>query len=193
MNYLKKHWRGEYSLATSFWLNTFVLNLVIQVMRVWLTTTDQIEHPVIGARTALGFAIFAIGVVYPWQIVGLWRASTRHIAEGKKRLWASIVQILIVLGAMGTYLRIESDWPVYRDLFELSLGERLYTHNQVSLNDEGTLIHLQGELGFGISHQVQQLLDDNQGVRGIILDSSGGRIYEGRQLSRLILVNSLNT
>lgn len=193
MNYLKKHWRGEYSLATSFWLNAFAINLVVQGIRVWLTTSEQIEHPVLAARVSLGFAILAIGVIYPWQIVGLWRATTRHIAEGKKRHWATLVQILIVLGAMGTYVRVDQDWPVYRDLFELALGERLYTDYQVTLNDDGTLIHLRGELGFGISRQVRQLLEANPRVRGIVLDSGGGRIYEGRELSRLILTNSLNT
>lgn len=193
MNYLKKHWRGECSLATSFWVNTFAVNVVISLFQAWLGRQELVAHPVLTARLGLGYSLFLIGLVYPWQIVGLMRAATHHIAETQKRGWASVVQLLIVLGVISTYLSIERDWAFYRDVFEMSLGEQLYTDYQVALIDNGTLIHLKGEMGFGISKQVKQLLKHNPGIRGIILDSPGGRIYEGRELSKLILVNSLNT
>lgn len=37
------------------------------------------------------------------------------------------------------------------------------------------------------------MLNEHPGISGIILDSHGGRIYEGRKLSRLIFANNLNT
>ena len=61
------------------------------------------------------------------------------------------------------------------------------------MEKNNTLIHLQGGLGFGVSDEVGKLLREYPEVKGIILDSHGGRIYEGRMLVRLISSYALDT
>ena len=68
-----------------------------------------------------------------------------------------------------------------------------YADYILNLNDAGTLIHLKGGLGFGVSKEVKQLIEKHPFIEGIILDSPGGRLYEGRELSKLITINALNT
>ena len=57
---------------------------------------------------------------------------------------------------------------------------------RLTLERNDTLIHLQGELNWGVSKEVSKILKYNLGIEGIILDSTGGRIYEGRELAKLI-------
>jgi len=59
--------------------------------------------------------------------------------------------------------------------------------------DGGSLIHLRGELEAGITRAVAKLLDKNPQARGIILDSGGGQIHEGRGLARVIRERGLAT
>lgn len=57
----------------------------------------------------------------------------------------------------------------------------------------GALLHLRGELEAGVTRAVTELLDEHPQARGIILDSGGGQIYEGRGLARVIRERSLAT
>lgn len=59
--------------------------------------------------------------------------------------------------------------------------------------DGGALLHLRGELEVGVTRAVAEWLDANPQARGIILDSGGGHIYEGRGLARVIRERGLAT
>jgi len=67
------------------------------------------------------------------------------------------------------------------------------TKYALSVVDGGALIHLRGELEVGVTRAVAALLDANPQARGIILDSGGGQIYEGRGLARVIRERALAT
>ena len=81
MNYIRKHWRGELSLPISFWINFVLLNIGIRVFEAWLTDYSPFENPVTFSRLLILYVILALAIIYPWQIIGLWRACNRHIAE----------------------------------------------------------------------------------------------------------------
>ncbi|WP_316367554.1 hypothetical protein [Candidatus Thiodiazotropha sp. CDECU1] len=193
MAYILKHWRGELSLAISFWINVFLINLGIRIFEVWLTEATPIENPVVASQVTIAYVFTALAVVYPWQIIGLWRSANRHIEEMKKGFWPGAVKVLVILGLLGTLVNMNVSWPVYKDLYQIGFGKDEYGDYQVELTDRGDLIHLKGGLGFGIAKEVKQLVSKNPSVKGIILDSIGGRIYEGRELSKIILINGLDT
>ena len=193
MAYILKHWRGELSLATSFWVNVFLTKIGIRIFEMWLTEASPIENPVLASQFTITFRFLALAIVYPWQIIGLWRSANRHVEETKKRFWPGTVKVLVVLGLLGTLGNLSASWPVYKDLYHIGFGKDEYGDYRVELIDDGSIIHLKGGLGFGISKEVKRLIDANPNVKGIILDSTGGRIYEGRELSKLILINGLDT
>ena len=188
-----KHWRGEHSLAISFWVNVFLINIGIRIFETWLTEAPPIENPVLASQFTITYVFLALAIVYPWQIIGLWRSANRHEEETKKRFWPGAVKVLVVLGLLGTLGNLSISWPVYKDLYQIGFGKDEYGDYRVELTDDGSLIHLKGGLGFGISKEVRRLIDKNPNVKGIILDSIGGRIYEGRELSKIILINGLDT
>lgn len=193
MNYIRKHWRGELSLAVSFWINLFLPNIAFMLFDTWLTQNSIIEHPQIAGRVTIIYAIVRLGLVYPWQIIGLWRASKRHIEATGKRFWARTAQVLVVLGILATIVNVNSLLPAYKWMYNISFKKDEFANYTLKLTKNNTIIHLQGGMGFSISEDVAELLESNPNVQGIILDSIGGRIYEGRKLSKLILTHGLNT
>lgn len=193
MAYILKHWRGELSLAISFWVNVFLINIGIRIFEVWLTEASPIENPVLASQFTITYIFLALAIVYPWQIIGIWRSANRHVEETKKGFWPGAVKVLVVLGLLGTLGNLSASWPVYKDLYNIGFGKDEYGDYRVELINDGSLIHLKGGLGFGISKEVRRLIDENPNVKGIILDSNGGRIYEGRELSKIILINGLDT
>ncbi len=193
ISYIRKHWRGELSLAVSFWINLFLLNIVILLFWALLGYSEILENPVISARVVLVFYAFAILIVYPWQIIGLWRSCNNHIKKSGKRFWPRTAQVLVVLGIIGTLVNLNSYWPTYKSLFRLAFVKGEFESYTIKLEKNDTLIHLQGGLGFGVSDEVAKLLKKYPEVKGIILDSIGGRIYEGRKLAKLISAYGLDT
>jgi ATP-dependent protease ClpP protease subunit len=193
LSYFIKHWRGDFSLAVSFWINVLLINLAISIFQVWLTKASPIENPVLGSQVTIIYVFMVLATVYPWQIIGLWRSANRHIQETNRRFWPGVVKVLVVIGLLGTLGRLAIAWPVYADLYHIGFGKDVYGVYRVELTNDGTLIHLEGGLGFGISKEIKRMIDKNPNVKGIILDSSGGRIYEGRELSEIILIHSLDT
>ncbi len=191
MRYVLKHWRGDLPLAISFWVNFVLINLIFQVFEIWLVNTASFEHPVISSRFTILFIAFLLLFIYPWQIVGLWRSSSNYVEENKV-FWPRIVQFLIVVGVLATLGNLVSSMQLYKDLFKVGFLNDRFEYNVKLINDHN-LMHLEGGFGFGVSKEVDRLLKENQNVKGIILDSSGGRVYEGRELSKLILTYGLDT
>ena len=193
MKYIGKHWRGELILVVSFWINLIFIKFCIRLFETWLTETTLIENPVFASQVWIGYLFIVFIFIYPWQIIGLWRSANRHIEETQKKFWPGVVKVLIVLGLFQTVGIVNTSLPVYKELYQLGIGKDQYGDYRVELIENGSLIHLKGGLGFGISKEVKQLVAKNPNVKGIILDSAGGRIYEGRELSKIILINGLDT
>ena len=180
MAYILMHWRGELSLAISFWRNVFLINMGLRLFENWFTKSSLIENPVVAIQVTAFYFFVVFAIVFPWQMIGLWRSANRHKEQAKDRFWPGVVKVLVVLSLLGTLVIMSISWPVYKDFYKIGFGKDEYGSYQVELIDEKSLIHLQGGLGFGISKEVGRLVDKNPNVKGIILDSHGGRVYEGR-------------
>ena len=193
IGYIRKHWRGELSLAVSFWINLVLLNLIKLLFEKLLSYNELMENPVIFARVAIIYAAFCYIIVYPWQIIGLWRSCNHHIEQSGKRFWALTSQGFVIVGFILTIVLLRKSWPIYKDYFRIGFQKDEWANYTLKLEKDNAFIHLQGGLGFGISEEVSQLLKKYPEVQGIILASSGGRIYEGRKLADLISKYSLDT
>lgn len=193
MTYIKKHWRGDYSLAHSFWLNVVLLNVAISALTAWLVEANPIANPVSASQVTVVYVFVTLALVYPWQLVGLWRSASQHAARAKKTFWSRTVKVLVVLNVFGTLGNVSFSWPVYQHLYQVGFGVDPYGGYSLELTADGEKIHLQGGLGFGVAQELQQLVANNPNVRAIILDSNGGRVFEGRELAQVILHNRLNT
>jgi hypothetical protein len=192
LNYFQKHWRGELSLALSFWVNFCLINIIIMSLVNWFVQNSPIDHPVISARIAIIIVIFSL-FIYAWQLVGLWRSTNRHVVLGGKASWAHAAQVIVILCIISNLINIATHWGAYKDTYKLGFQKDSTSAYSLTLRRNNSLIHLEGGLRFGVSKDVAALLNDHPDIKGIILDSIGGRVYEGRELSKLILIYGLDT
>ena len=109
--YIGRHWRGELSLATSFWINIFLVDLFLKSVEI--LTSAFIHNFSTGTHVSIIHNPFIIMILYPWQIIGLWRSCDRHIKTTGKRFWARTAQVLVVLGFIATLSHLVASWPLY--------------------------------------------------------------------------------
>lgn len=192
-NYLVRHWRGELPLSVSFWINCVLLNFLEVAFSAWFEEVNPIANPVVAARIAIILYIFSIIVVYPWQIIGVWRSCESHIWSTGKSFWSRTTQILVIVGFLFTLGNVTNSFPLYKSLFRIGFLEDEYANYTLDLIKEGTIIHLQGGLGLGVSEDVKKLLEKHSDIVGIVLDTAGGWTYEGRELNKLISSYGLDT
>ena len=73
--YFSRHWHGELSLAKSYWINFWFLSIVFTFILVFWMTLSINENPVFYSRTTLIIIAVIYLIIYPWQIIGLWRCN----------------------------------------------------------------------------------------------------------------------
>lgn len=92
MAFFGRVWRGEYSLAKTYWLYGVVVGVVYNV----------ILNLAAIATGEVGTAFFLMILYLPWYVVltgGVWRSANTYCAtEGKNALWGRLAQIAVVLG-----------------------------------------------------------------------------------------------
>jgi len=194
-NYLKLHWRGNLPLAQSFWINLVLLFLLVGILERFLFP-PYIEDEIAVTATVLAYIIVVKLIVYPWQVVGVLRACDLRIKSDTGRQWATAAQFALVLSLAATLVATIETYQslqVFKQnliLKRIPLPEPRYS---LDLVKHDTLIHLRGPFEIGITQSVNDLIEHYPGITGIILDSEGGQIYEGRGLARLIRDNNLHT
>ena len=138
---------------------------------------------------AIVYLIFGHLVIYPWQVIGLVRACNQHLKQSSDSaivtgaqlsIAASVIVGLVtvtntiqsILGATSetTPAMVEAPNPAYK----------------IEFLAEHSLIRLDGEFANGLTRNLKQLIIERPGIRGIILNSDGGRIFEARGVAKVI-------
>lgn len=193
LRYVKKHWKGELSLCKAYWLNFFLVNMLIISVNFLLSHPEVPVNPIARVRASIIFLFITYGLVYPWQIVGLWRASTSHLKCCKQHLWAYVVRVLIGISLAVLSFNLWSSYRVHCENFRTAfLKDRLGEYS-ISLSPHKNFLVVNGYLVFNISKEIKDILKKNPQVQGIILNTPGGRIYEGRELAKIITMHKLDT
>jgi len=195
LKYLRQHWRGNLSLTRAFWVNLVLLFILLGILERFLFP-PYIENESAVTTAVIAYFIVVKLIVYPWQVVGVLRTCDLRIKSDTGRSWATAAQIALVVSLAVTLLATIETWQSLqlfkRDMLlrEVSSPEPLYS---LDLIEQETLIHLRGPFQIGITNRVADLIERYPEITGIILDSEGGQIYEGRGLARLIRDNNLQT
>lgn len=153
-----------------------------EAVRCWRFAATQ-RH--VHAQYSLGHA-YAIGQGVPVDVVQAHMWLSLATAQGQKNALDERDDLATKMTAtqIAEAQRLAQEWdPKTSKIFDYTL----------ELKKDNTLIHLQGGLEFGVSDEVSQLLVTHSDVTGIILDSQGGRIQEGRNLADLISSYGIDT
>ncbi len=106
-SYIAGHWQGEHSLPRSFWLNYVVTSMaigaIVMILFFALFSAADIGQGRIpdGAVGFFAFAMIVGSVVGIWQLVGMWRSAANCKRHTGRMGWATVVQIIVVLGWLG--------------------------------------------------------------------------------------------
>ncbi len=196
MGYIRDHWRGEHSLAWSFWVS-FVLLSVITYAIQELTSRLIPEPHTLLYISLVEFVVFRV-LIYPWQAVGVLRACERALQDYVPFYYVRPAQGIVLLGIIWVVVdglgvlhvrNVAVDQAKRQQNLELS---RQFNYS-FELHGDGTLVHLFGPLDNGVTRDLEAFLGDHPAVQAIVLDSDGGSIYEGRGVARLIIERELAT
>jgi len=197
---IRMHWRGETRLARAFWVNFLLLWLALFFLERFLFPPFLHGETRVTAAAAAYFVVARL-LVYAWQVVGVIRACERRIGARVDRTWAVAAEGVVVVSLAVTIVAVFSSYQnvlAYRSSVRAAAAAEAAAGAAVSEYSlefiaGGKLLHLRGPLETGVTHRVESLLDAHPQVRGIVLDSGGGQIYEGRGLARLIRERALAT
>jgi hypothetical protein len=195
LNYIKQHWQGRNSLVQAFWLNLVILFVALDLVERYVFP-PYVEGESVVTIAVIVYVIVVKLIVYPWQVVGVLRVCDFRIKSDSGRSWATAAQIALVVSLAATLIATIETYQklqVFKRNLELEAMVLPGPEYSLDLVKQGKLIHLQGPFEIGVTRRVAQLIAGNPEVMGIILDSEGGQIYEGRGLARLIRENKLQT
>jgi hypothetical protein len=199
-SFIVRHWKGELPLWVSCLIAVFVVGLlellVLNIIKNVLAPADANDPSRVLAAVIVSWAFIAtVGV---WQVVGVWRASSRQRhadgAIGKAR-WASVARLAIVaLVGVAICAFAFTGWPSIRRLSRIvSENDPSIADYALSLSRSGTVLEIQGGMKFGVSRDVRRILEECRDVKTVELDSASGRYVEAIALARLIRERRLET
>jgi ATP-dependent protease ClpP protease subunit len=192
-NYFVRHWRGQLSLAVSFWANCIGATLVC-IGLVMLANRYLGDISLRGQSTAVLSIKASWLVVTVWSVVGAWSSAGHHAERGGARGWAFMAQMLIVFVVLSTTTNFfVYDMPQMKEHWLLATGRDPIAQIDVQLSRDGRALVLSGELGVGSSSKVEAQLEQAPDVTTVVLESPGGRMAEAVAIGRLIRERKLNT
>ncbi len=195
--YILAHWRGDLPLALSFWVNLVLLRLVLYFLAA-LTHPPFMADPYAAAIASILFIAFAHVGVFAWQIVGVVRACDRYQAvEGAiipvyGVYFGIAVTLLFTLSSAFTAVQTTFVEPK-ASLLNLIWQQERDARYSLRLSPDGRTLHLDGSFEHGMTEKLKDMLAQNNGVVRIVLASSGGYIFEGRGVGKLIADRGLDT
>jgi len=192
-SFLRRHWRGDYSLGRSYWLHTVLLTSLVPALAISVLARLTNDMPArYGMAGVLGIAAFSY-LAWTWGVCGCWRSASKHVARGGRRWAEVVVKFLIVCGAISMATSTWRAAPSLREQFEIALGKQLGPPVVYQLRVDGKSLLLQGGMNDGAADGLERLLQQHPSVQTVVLYSAGGWVREGKLVGEVIRRHRLNT
>ena len=182
MEYVRTHWRGEQSLARSYWINNLLFSMLI------IISFKFAEDPIskLNAKTILTILfvyVVCLAIITVWQIVGIWRSATNHSIKTGRWFWARAAKVMVVIGGLGATANLST---LGKDLLSglVALNEpRLANHTIERLGD--TDLIFTGAINSESVSELVVALED-PAITILRINSHGGLLNPAITLARLI-------
>lgn len=184
--FIKRHWRGGYSLGRSIFINTILLSAGLGIFFANLTERVAADS---SPRTRLVFitVIFLIGfAVLIWQIVGDWRSLRGAKARGAGKLarWSTAVFLaLLALGLPFSVFEFAQTWSALRDI---ETGRDVAGGPAYTLTKDGNVLIFDGVVAWPLVNDMRQQLTENPDINVVVLNSPGGDTIAGRRVNDVL-------
>ena len=186
-NYIKRHWRGELSLAKAFWVNGALLGMAMNFLFGVFNYAGLTDGMHWQARVAVVILLPAILItVGVWQIVGIWRSAENYT---RSKFLPFLVKFIMGMNALAL---VVTPFAILAQL-QILLGGILTPTYQVDVSDDRKTLLISGEINLGISDDIEQLLEQHRGVTRVQLSSIGGDLDESYRVQDIIQLHRLDT
>jgi hypothetical protein len=129
-----------------------------------------------------------------WQFVGVWRSAGNHKSRGGRGFWAGAARVMVVLGVLGFVGTLSKNvGPQLIEVWKIASGDPDVGSHKLRILRGGTELEYSGGITFGATDEVRRMLDADQAIRVIHLNSNGGREAEARNLRDLVRDRKLIT
>jgi hypothetical protein len=197
MRYLMRHWRGELSLGTSFWVNGVLAGLMFGGMVTFATTRIAYLPLQFNYSLAVFWSLTTLltFVLFVWQAVGIWRAARRQKLVTGRRFWAATAQIIMVLMAVAhTATLVSLRIPAIQQSIAVGALLNEIGHWSINLRNQGHDIEIAGGIGVGIADEFEKALNAAPDIRLVHINlQHGGLISEAIRISEIIEARKLDT
>lgn len=185
--YFTRHWRGEHSLARSYWLNNFLvatpLAAALTGLMSWISVKgDSLQVSAI--VVLVGFPLLiALNI---WCLVGAWRSASAYLRQDGTPLWGWLARISLVLGTLQLAASVLFGFlPSLGEYSQMARGIDPIGQAKFSFSPDGRSLRLDGVIGMGDGERLQALLasDAAKGLKRVELSSPGGRVREAERMA----------
>jgi hypothetical protein len=183
-SYIVRHWRGELSLAQSYWVNGVLVglpfNFYFRIATV-VFQADPIESPVVAFEWLL-LPVLLMQPVVLWQCVGIWRSAGNSIREGRPG-WAWVARLVVLASAIAAvYLAV----IIAKVAWSMSLAYADQQTAAYSAAQTDGKVTFSGEITPESADRLEALLNKKGVDRLIIRESVGGYVLPALRLARVI-------
>jgi hypothetical protein len=193
-----RHWRGDFPLGFSIWLNgtlalfspRLLFTILIATAAAWGARAGAVQ------ATAWGWTlIFALWIaLLIWANVGIWRSAARHVERGGQHRWARAAKLFVIVAASLETLLVTlvAHSPRF-DAVSIALGRDPDGQAAINVSSDGRSVAVYGALGAGFATRLASKLHTAVGVRTLLLNSPGGRLYEALAAAKEVRTFGLDT
>jgi ATP-dependent protease ClpP protease subunit len=194
-NWLVRHWRGEETLAVSYWRNSVLLGGFVPVLLMQIYSgVDPFHHWLRGEALAGVLIRLLRYVIWVWAIIGVLRSANHHTSRGGSLFWVIAARFIIGIAVTATALQLyNGEMAILKELAAIGTGHDPMPKLWVSYLKDGTAIWLQGTIGEGSAAEVERAFDEHTQIETVMLSSRGGRLAEAERIAALIKRRYLNT
>jgi hypothetical protein len=193
VSYVVTHWRGKLPLRVTLWVNNIGLHIALSYTEILILSQLTFNIPRLLSMTLVSLFITRL-IVFPWQLIGLFRAIDYDFVENRNPIKTRGLQgfaVLTVLFTLVYSLEVIQNAIFYIRQVEVFSKPSAQVGYRLEVNKEQLTIR--GGLDIGITNAVRSLIQAQPQIATVVLQSGGGQIYEGRGLARLFSDIGLDT
>lgn len=191
--FFRKHLRGDYSLGRSYWVNTFLVQLLAPALGLmllpWLSSNFPARYGAAGSLLVTTIGLIA----WVWAVIGTWNAADKHVSRGGQEGWATAAKFMIVLGALRLVGGLNATSGQLREAWMVALGNQLGPEVSFQVRADGKSLLVSGGINDGTSADLAKALELAPGVRTVVLHSEGGWVRQGKMIADVIRERQLST
>ncbi len=191
VGYLRRHWRGDLPLAAAVIVSAALLWGAVQGISFASRQVPITDYPIASSLLWLLEVIVLIAGALWWGM-GVQRSAIDSVDQGGSMAVAALTGVV----GLGAFVWVGVFWfqsarYVMPEVWATLVGSS--PPATVQLEARTNRLTLQGGLEFGSTRAVRDVLDANQSVRTVRLESRGGRVAEGLALGTLLRERGIDT